>query len=197
MGKGSGANLSVEVRNPSDTWGLVRADFEVVTTDKAGAVLDVQHEGLPGTLCCTIYQLPPGGSYLILPGFFKSLSNIAAVEVRPINGWHKWAEVASEVPEVKLTGVRFRTEDQFYGSITGRVEVAQAGPFNVILLSFIEGSNGFLGVQDTVDCIDIGRAYAFKVAVYGQRPKGAKLGRLLAFTSTIPYVGMDNPIGCD
>jgi hypothetical protein len=100
-------------------------------------------------VCCTIYQLPPGGLYAF--DLRYELSNVAAArsfEIRVTGGWVEWAPIASDVPVVTVSNAKF-SSTAFIGSerslsVTGRVSVNVGGPYNVWVFALIQGSNGFV-----------------------------------------------------
>jgi hypothetical protein len=127
-------------------------------------------------------------------------ASVGGVEVRPTDDWVAWQEIASAVPAVTVTGTKFSIGSGFGGekevTLTGRVEVASGGPYNVIVLATVEGSNGFLALTTDVDCINSGKRYAFEATTFAVLPKSPKLGKVWAVTTTVPGVGTDVPPGC-
>jgi hypothetical protein len=202
LGTGSSAALFLEVKNPNTAWGIVRGTFELTVLDKSGSILAVVgNRGLPGAVCCTIYQLPPGGLYAF--DLTYELSNVAAArsfEIRVTGGWVEWAPIAGDVPVATVSNAKF-SSSSFIGSerslsVTGRVSVGTGGPYNVWVFALIQGSNGFLYLSGDVACLSAGSKAAFEAKTLAVPPKGATLKRVSAFTTTVPGVGNDQPPGC-
>jgi hypothetical protein len=193
LGTGTDARIAVEVRNPNQTWGIVRGGFELTTLDASGAVIAVQGAGLPGTACCTIYQLAPGASWLISAPLDRA-DEVAKVEIHATSGWYLWSSVAPHVPTTTITGPSLDIRDFVGGAVrdvhvTGRVSVTGVGPFNVVVNVRVAGADGWLFLQTTIDCIGSGTDYAFDASDLVVPPTGAALDRVWAVTSTVPGVG--------
>lgn len=195
-------DLQVEIANPNESWGLVRSRFEVTLLDKSGSVLAVEGtQGVPGASCCTIYQLGPGQPYAIDVWASVKSKKVAAVEVRTIDEWYPWGEVAEEAALVGITKPKVKVR-ALWGSrqlhVTGRLEVDQAGPFNVQVLALVVGSKpSWLWLTDVVDCVRGGRSYAFDLEAHTKAPVKPKLKQVYGIVTTIPgYGDTDTPPGC-
>jgi len=200
LGSEDETRLDIEVMNPNSDWGIVRGTYELAVLDSSGSVLEVTGKGLPGTQCCTIYQLAPGGTYAFSP-FTRSASNAVSYEIRVTSGWTEWAPIAAKVPVVTVSGAAFRS-DPFVGgqrslSATGRVTVSRGGPYNVWVFALVEGSDGFIYEQALVECLSAGSDAAFEASDLAVPPANAALTTVWAITTTVPGVGsVSRPPGC-
>ncbi len=191
----------VELRNPNETYGLLRTDVVLTALDESGHVLGVQEGPLPGAPCCTIYRLAPKETYL-METLFEDAKSVSSIEVRLKGEWLNWTQVVDELPVVTLTGEKLRIRP-FTGAekevaLTGRVAVAGGGaPFNVQVLGLVEGANEFIVVKTLVECVVGPAAAGFEASFLGVPPDDARLVRAWAVTTTVPGLTTPGqPPGC-
>ena len=188
-----------ELHNPNATHGWLRAAVEITALGPGGEVLGVQSGPLAGAPCCTVYRLGPDGSYAVNM-LVDGAVEVAGLEIRIIDDPVEWSDVESAIPSVTLLSpvlsVNSFVANQSSYSVTGRVEVAEGGPFNIQVLAFIEGSDGrFWVAQALPECVTAGAPVAFEATSIGPTLLGATLGQVLAVTTTVPG-HTDPPPGC-
>jgi hypothetical protein len=202
LGAGNSARIDVELHNPNSAWGIVRGTFELTLLDKSGGVVAVTGAGgVPGASCCTLYQIPPNGTYWVPHAADGAdASATASVRVRVTSGWIEWTQVPA-VPHVAASATRFRITS-FYGTqkgarVTGLITVAGTGTFNVQVFALVQGSGHFAVLAGISDCVKAGSPVAFQIEDYLVPPAKPSLAKVIALTTTIPGVGTtDQPPGC-
>jgi hypothetical protein len=179
-----------ELHNPNVAHGWLRSAVEITALGPGGEVLGVQSGPLPGAPCCTVYRLGPNGSYAVNM-LVDGPVEVAGLEIRIVDDAVQWANVESAIPEVALLSPALSV-NSFVGnessySVTGRVEVAEGGPFNIQVLAFVEGSDGrFWVAQGLPECVSAGAPVAFEATSIGPTLAGATLGQVIAVTTTVP-----------
>jgi hypothetical protein len=200
-GKGTAATLFVVVHNPNAVWGIVRGTFEVTAVDSAGQVVAVfGQDGVPGAACCTIYQLPPLGTYWVSGDATAAIAKvIKSIEIRVVTGWTEWSQAVTARADVTVSGTRLRVDDGGNAHVTGRIKINDPNgrKYNVAVFAVLNGGNGSIFASTVVDCVEASTGAAFEaVARLGGLTK-AKLGDVIGMTTTIPGVGaIDSPPGC-
>lgn len=191
-----GTDVTVQVHNPNADLGLVRSSFELAVIAENGDVLAVVSGGLPGTLCCTIFQLPPGMDYYLIANGLPDKSKAASVELTILGDWVTWSTLQPATATVSNAHLKVEFD---YPTLTGRVSVDQPGPFNVVVTGVIEGANdSFSAIVDSgPDCMGGSQTRAFQVSAFSAAPKEPKLGDVFAYVTTVPGAGdVDTPPGC-
>jgi hypothetical protein len=198
-----GRTLYVELYNPNATIGLVRSGLALAVLDRRGDIITVAGgDGFPGAPCCTIYHLPPGGSYYFVVVLLPERARVATVEPPETFGeWYLWSELEPAVATLTQTKLdRGRRDFDPAMRFTGRVEVSDEGPYNVRVQVVVQGPRGIFGVLDeSIECVRGGRARPFELTTYNEIPRRAnRLATVLAFPSTvIGAEGTDQePPGC-
>lgn len=197
-----GTTLYAEIRNPNATIGLVRSGFNLALLDRSDGVITVGGgEGFPGAPCCTIYHLPPGGTYYLVALDLPARQRVSAVELETFGDWFVWADLEPAVVTLTNTKLRFASRGSFDAAVTmtGRVTVSDDGPYNVRVQVLIENRKGAFSVLDeSVDCVRGGRARPFELSSFNEVPARARATTVLAFPSTV--IGAEGteqePPGC-
>lgn len=193
-----GSTLMVRIDNPNEGVGLIRAGFELTLLAEDGAIIEVVgSQGLPGAPCCTIYQLPPGGSFGLSYPMNPNGPRVHGVELVVTHEWVEWDSV--DVPVVELSDVSVQS-DEFSGPrVTGRVTVPtadSAGPFNAWVVGLVDSPSGLIVAADSVECVRTPQARAFDVNSFVFDVQGPyELIEAVAYTTTVPGVTQPAP-GC-
>lgn len=198
---GATQTLYIELFNPNQTLGLLRAEFSLAVIAEDQSVIAVLGQGgVPGSYVSTIYQLPPNGTYGFDGDLPRRAPPIDHLEVTvPDHQWMDWFEVNPPPVEViePTLGRSFG-----YPIVTGRIEVdvSAEGPFNVFVTAFVERGTEFVIPRAFVDCAQPGQAQAFQADVFSRLRRGT-LTKAVAYVTTVPGVpgsvdGSDSPPGC-
>ena len=193
-----GGTLMVRIDNPNEGIGLIRAGFELTLLADDGAIIEVVGSGgMPGAACCTIYQLPPGGSFGLSFPMNPNGPRVHSVELVVIDEWTDWDSV--DVPTVELSNVSVQSDDFSGPRVTGRATVPSAaavGPFNVWVVGFVESPSGFIVAASSVECVRTPDPRAFDVNSFVFDVSGPyELQDVFAYTTTVPGVTQPAP-GC-
>jgi len=188
----------VRIDNPNEGIGLIRAGFELTLLAQDGAIIEVVGAGgLPGASCCTIYQLPPGGSFGLTFPMNPSGPRVHSVELVVIDEWIAWDSV--DVPVVELSNVSVQSDDFSGPRVTGRATVpaaAAVGPFNVWVVGFVNSPSGLIVAANVVECVRTPDPRAFDVDSFVFDAQGPyELIDVFAYTTTVPGVTQPAP-GC-
>lgn len=192
--------IHIELFNPNDGVGLLRAEFRISVKDADGQVFAVLGlSGLPGTPASTILQLPPRGSYGLVDFLPGEAPPVRSLELSLVSGqWMDWPDVnppAVEVAEHELDAVGFRPR------VTGEMEILGGeGEFNVWLMAFIDDGEDFIVADGVVMCIAPGASAPFRLDALSDFT-GGTVARIEAYVTTVPGVpgsadGLDSPPGC-
>ena len=183
-----GRTVFVEIYNPNTDVALVRAGFELAILSDYGTLTVAGGEGVIGDACCTIYNLPAGGRYVlqaILPGLSAPA---ASVELTVHGQWER--EGAISKATVTVTNVSLQIESDS-PTITGRVAVDDEGPIDPVVVAMIEGRgeafSAVVGVP--VECIGGGRARVFELTGDTGLPPDPELGDVYAYPTTVTGAG--------
>lgn len=191
-----GSWLSVELTNPNDAVGLVRAEFEMALIDANGGVLQVfGRGGVPGSAVRTIYQMPPGASHAFTISMDPAGPAVETIEFRLLSDWLPWP---SNAPTVTVTDAALSRADFGYQSVTGRVSTADPGPFNVWVMAYADAGGQLLVLTGVVNCLRAADgAVGFEVTAFAEVSAPPVLQRVDAVTTTVPGVGStQRPPGC-
>lgn len=193
-----GSTLMVRIDNPNEGIGLIRAGFELTLLAEDGAIIEVVGaQGLPGAACCTIYQLPPGGSFGLSYPMNPNGPRVHSVELVVVDEWVDWDTV--DVPAVELSNVSVQSDDFSGPRVTGRAAVPSAaakGPFNVWVVGFTDSPSGFIVAASAVECVRTPDPRAFDVNAFAFNAQGPyELIDVVAYTTTVPGVTQPAP-GC-
>lgn len=193
-----GSTLMVRIDNPNEGIGLIRAGFELTLLADDGAIIEVVgSRGLPGAACCTIYQLPPGGSFGLSYPMNPNGPRVHSVELVVVDEWVDWDSV--DVPAVELSNVSVQSDDFSGPRVTGRASVPTAdseGPFNVWIVGFVDSPSGFIVAANAVECVRTSDPRAFDVNSFVFDVQGPyELLDVVAYTTTVPGVTQPAP-GC-
>ncbi|MCV0377536.1 hypothetical protein [Microbacterium sp.] len=188
----------VRIDNPNEGIGLIRAGFELTLLAEDGAIIEVVgSQGLPGAPCCTIYQLPPGGSFGLSFPMNPDGPRVHSVELVVIDEWVDWGSV--DIPAVELSNVSVQSDDFSGPRVTGRATVptaASRGPFNVWVVGFADSPSGFIVAANAIECVRTPDPRAFDVNSFVFDAQGPyELLDVVAYTTTVPGVTQPAP-GC-
>jgi hypothetical protein len=188
-----GTLLSVELTNPNTDVGLSRAGFQIATIAADGSIIEtLGSEGLPGALCCTIYHLPPRGTYGLQ--LLAAKEKITKLELTLKaggfqSGAAEWLEWATVKPATATAGnLRLRWEDYGAGgpraapTVTGRVTLSgQPGPSNVAITAWLEqaGARRFVILTGTADCVLADQPKAFSLTAADELPRTMRLAKVV------------------
>ena len=172
--------------------------MELTALGPNGEVLAVQTGALPGAPCCTVYRIGPTGKYAVNM-LVEGSVQVDDLEIRIVDDPVVWEGVEAALPEVSviapaLSATSFVADETNY-SVTGRVEIAEGGPYNVQIMAFIEGDEGFWVAQGGPDCLSAGSPAGFEVTSIGPTLSNPTLGEVIAVTTTVPG-HTDPPPGC-
>jgi len=190
--------LMVRLSNPNEGVGLIRTGFELTAVAEDGTIIDVYGtEGVPGAACCTIYRLPPGGEFGLNIPMDPGAAVPTSLELAITGRWVDWSSV--EPPESELSDVTV-TQAEFSGpSLSGRVTTpaaAEEGPFNILVVGFVQSPHGLLVISDSVSCVATADARAFSIDSFLGGIQGPyTLESAVAYTTTVPGVTEPAP-GC-
>jgi hypothetical protein len=184
-----GGVLGVRIHNPNESWGLVRARFQIAALAADGSILEVfGNGGVPGALCCTIYQLPPGGDFVFSEPT-ENESRISSIEFSLVDDWIPWAGLV--VPAVSIADVTASAEFAFAIKVVGRVSAAEDAPTVNVWVGFeLEQGGSLIYVSDTVDCVRPGETRVFEAAGFADDGLGDSfaVNTALAYSTIVPGV---------
>jgi hypothetical protein len=179
--------VSIVISNPNTDLGLMRARFEVALMAADGSVIATYGSGAPaGAECCTVYHLPPRGSYVIEASLLNADDAVVSVELTILDEWIDWEDVDAASIIVEQPSLI----DSGSGMIlTGQAALDQPGPFDVYLAALIDtpvGRGGFVG---SVDCLVAGSPQMFALPDFHRYPAPATLAGVLAYPTTVAGYG--------
>lgn len=181
----------VSIHNPNEGIGLIRTGFELTALADDGSIIDVYGtEGLPGALCCTIYQLPPGGDIGLAINMDQAAADPVSLELAITGRWVEWSTV--EVPTPELSEVTVNPSEFGGPQVVGRVTTPSApedGPFNVNVIAIVDSPIGMLVLSGFVECVATADARAFSIdSSISPVSEPFTIRDSFAYTSTVPGV---------